>query len=570
MSDIVLLPEHIVSKIAAGEVIQRPSNVVKELVENAIDAGATRLKIYIENGGHNKIRVIDNGSGMTKEDLALAYLPHTTSKLIDFDDMFKLDSHGFRGEALNSISTVSKTTIASRVASSETGYRITIDFGVAAEVVPMGIPVGTEVTVENLFLNLPARKKFLKSENLEFSFISKVVLTLALVNPKIAIQLFHNTNLVLDLPIHNSVLERLEDTLGSRFSSAFIPIQLSDPHLEIFGYISKPQFSGRGLNYQYLYINNRAVTEKSLLSVLRSSYGNLLEARVNPAFILYFKLAPELVDINVHPRKEEVRIINFGLLNELTQKAVLTSLQQNNLTYIKQGFMEMNSYLLKDKPVATSLKELGKHTNASLSPTAYELANSDLDYENILQIHNMYLVKQSERGVVFYDQHAVHERIIYEQLLKSFKEKNSSTTLPFPEIISLPLDEATLLEEYIPLLSDLGFNLETFGQNTYKIVSVPSLLIDRNISELIMELVSEFSEDINFKTINDKTHLALSHLACRSAIKTGEYLSPSQRQKLLQELDKSKGTIANYTCPHGRPVKVDIPLKELDKIFKRT
>lgn len=552
MGKIQVLPEHLVAKISAGEVIQRPANVVKELVENAIDADASNIRIYIEQAGSTKIKVIDDGTGITKEDLPLAWLPHTTSKLTSLDDLQTLTSMGFRGEALHSISSVSSTTISSRVANQNLGYTLTISNQNTQELQPFGMPMGTEVTIVDLFHNVPARKKFLKSANIELASISKTVAELALAFPQIGFELVHNENRLLDLPKNQTFEDRLEEVLGTSYGETLVPVAYNEPHIEILGFISKPQFATRGKSEQYLFINNRPVIEKVIFSTIRTSYGNLLEARAQPAFALHYKISPELVDVNVHPRKEEVRILNSVFVNGATEQAILVSLQKSNLTYIKQGFVETNKMLLKDK-----------------SSIEYEVKNFS-QAPPIMQIHKLYLLSQTDSGLLMVDQHAAHERILYEQFLASFEKHLSELNIKQlnpPEIFDVSSHQALLLEDYLPALAEWGFSIETFGKNTFKIIAAPMILADRNLPELLFSMLTDLSSGLTLKYADDKTKQALSYLACRSAIKSGDYLSPTQRQELLENLAQTK---TNYTCPHGRPVKVEIKLADLEKMFKRT
>lgn len=548
MGKINLLPDNVVSKIAAGEVVQGPANVVKELIDNSLDADATRIKIYIENAGLKKIKVIDDGIGISKEDLLKAFHPHSTSKLSDISDLESILTLGFRGEALNSIGSVSTATLSSRTFASTSGYKIINFGGEVSSLEHYGMPEGTEVTVENLFYNVPARKKFLKSASIEFSKITQVVSSLAVAYPQVGFDLYHNSKQVLVLPPNQSFEDRVSEVFGDTFMQGLIPVKLSHPHITITGYISRPQDSTRSRNNQHLVINNRPVIEKTIANKIHATYGNLLEAKSQPSFVLLYKFAPELVDVNVHPRKDEVRLISSSLVLELTEEAVLTTLQKHNLTYIKQGFKQANAYILNESSI--------------------DNYSAEVSLENILQVHNLYLIQQTSNGIILYDQHAAHERILYEQFLEIFEKGRtaSSVELSTSEILNLAPQDFNLMLDYLSVLEELGFKLEEFGKNTFKITHAPELLIDRNLSELILNVLDEITNDTFPKLVDDRTKRALSYFACRSAIKAGDYLTPTQRTNLLKDL---ASTNTNYTCPHGRPVKVEVSLTDLEKMFKR-
>ena len=552
MGNIRILPKEVASKIAAGEVIQRPANIVKELVENAIDANATKILVTIENSGIDKVEVTDNGLGMPRDDLERCFLPHATSKIKTEDDLLSVSTMGFRGEALHSISTISQLSIKSRVSDSIEGNHLEIDGGRLQGVSPYGMPKGTTVSVENMFFNVPVRKKFLKSPQTEFSEILSTVSNIAVAFPEIEFKLEHNGKLVLDFPAEETLEPRIRQVFGETLFAQLVPISFVAPHIEVRGYISRPQVTTTSTNKQTLFVNDRSVSGGLVMSAVRSAYGTLLQPRTYPAFIIKLRFPSELVDINVHPRKEEVTFVDKDFVYESLHQAVTNALQTNDLTYIKSGFTLTNEFLLKDANFTNKLQQ-------GFDPTK--------GFGEIIQLHDMYLVTETTDGIAFIDQHAAHERIIYEELKKQYLSAyKESVELYDPVIFDLPGFDAHMLRGYLKMFSRLGFELEEFGGNTFRVRMVPKLLADRNIMGIIKEMLEDLATAGNFSRIDSKTEKALSYLACRSAIKSGDPLDKRTRESLLYNLSLTR---TEYTCPHGRPVKVEIKLAELDKHFKR-
>jgi DNA mismatch repair protein MutL len=560
---ILPLSPDVIAKIAAGEVIERPIYAVKELVENALDAGADAIAIHIEESGLRRIMVIDNGEGMSKDDLAESFKLHTTSKVSSVEHLSHIETLGFRGEALASIAAISNMMIRTRTKKSVAGMQVEIKNGKVANFVPVGMPKGTNVTVTNLFDSVPARKKFLKSGQTEFRHIVSLITHLALVHPQVHFTLTHNKKTVFDLPATTDVPERIKLLLGIKVFTNLIPFSYQDNYVTISGFLAKPQEKTFSTSKQFLFINKRKVFDKLINLSVKDAYGTLIDPKSLPVFILFITLPYEFVDVNVHPRKEFVRFTDTQFLISSVQKAVSETLTKNNLTfYDETGF----GFGLSDAKLTESFA--GKMIKENQIPWDIRIRNELGSFTDILQLHNLYLLTQTRFGIAFIDQHAAHERILYEQFLQAFKnEKKNSPQyhLPRPAVLELSFTEISLLEEYKEVLENLGFIFEPFKENTYLISSVPLLFQDRNPVELVTEMLSDIELGKNLGV--DKVSIKMiAYLACRGAIKAGESLTKKQAKELVEKLEVTNN---NATCPHGRPTKIVIDINQLHKMFKR-
>jgi DNA mismatch repair protein MutL len=556
MNRIIKLPPELIAKIAAGEVIERPGFAVKELIENSIDANATQIKIILEDAGFRKIEVIDNGVGMSKEDLLESFKIHTTSKVITAENLVGIKTLGFRGEALASIAASANLTIQSRLRKNNGGNKITIRNGRLEKVSTVGMAEGTSVTVENIFSQLPARKKFLKSKVIELRFILEIVSNFAISYPQIKFNLTHNKKTLLDFFTSDNSFNRIKNLLGETIFQNLIPFNYEDSYLKISGYLAKPQTTSSNANKQYIFINNRKVTDKMVSLAVKEIFGNLIDSKSFPIFILFLEIPPELVDVNIHPRKEQVAFINQKTVFDNIQKAVLNTLLENNLTFSKEkSFTKLTEsfagQFLKENVIPWDIRP-----------------KLEINLEEVIQLHNLYLVVQTKDGVLYIDQHGAHERILYEQFLEEFKDskaKNQKFYLSDSFTTEFSLLETGIIKENLGLLKNLGFELEEFGKNSFKVLAIPSLFRDRDIQELLNSLVADL-ENGEIKDLDTKTDQMLKYLACRSAIMRGESLTKKQAKDLIKKLEETPN---NYTCPHGRPTKFLINLEEINKYFKR-
>lgn len=553
MGKIKLLPDHIIAQIAAGEVIERPAYAVKELIENSVDAKADFIQIYIEQAGLKKIMAIDNGEGMSKDDLLECYKHHTTSKLTN--NLHNIKSLGFRGEALSSIAAVSNLAIKSKTKNKANGNIINLKSGKFEKIITVGMPPGTCVIIENLFQNIPARKKFLFSVKTEFRHILEIVMEAALANPQIRFQLNHNDKIIFDLPRINNISERIKTLLGSDIFQELLPLNYEDAYIKISGFISKPTIVSTNSNKQYLCINNRFIKDKQINQAVKEGYGRLVRNDSYPIFVLFIKMPYEMVDVNVHPRKEQVAILNN---EQITQKITSTVTDAIQKIYNYDLFSDSNmpdyaAGILRDEILPWQLQNITRLIKSS----------------DILQVHNLYLVTQTYNGFLFIDQHAAHERILYEKYIKSFQKQTAKIrlfSLKKPLVLNLSPIEMNVFIEAKEMFTKLGFMIEEFGKTTVRVLSVPSFFRDHNIKNLIYELINDLSQGKK-KQIDKQSQVMLGYLACRGAIKAGDKLTKKQCKELLKELEKTPN---NQTCPHGRPTKVEVPLRNIHREFKRT
>ncbi len=557
MRKIHKLPDHIVAQIAAGEVIERPAYALKELLENAVDAKADRIQVYLENAGLKKIMVIDNGEGMNYEDIQESFKHHTTSKL--HKELIGIKSLGFRGEALSSIAAISNFTIKSKQKESSSGNVIFIRNGKVEYFSPLGMPHGTTVMAEHLFFSFPARKKFLRSNRTEMRYNTDVFLKMVLDYPTIHFSFIHNKRLLFDFPKTNEETERVKSILGNDIFSQLIPVQYNDGYIEIKGFISKPNIININTYKQYLSVNGRQINDKKISQIIKDSYEGLLDAQAYPIFVLQLTIPHESVDVNVHPRKEEIAFLNEEELYKTIGTTIKKSLQTSNLT-------QTASFLLNTS------NNMPYHATGVLRD---ELASWDwlnitkiLPSSAIIQIHKTYILTQTYTGFLLIDQHAAHERILYEELKKTFlkkKEKSFTHALKNPLTIEMTFEDLNIVMESRQKLGRFGFIVEEFGTNTLRITHIPELFKDHNLKKLFFEIVSTFQKN-RLTNIDSQSEVMLQFLACRSAIKAGDILSTKQCKQLIDQLEKTPN---NYTCPHGRPTKSEFSLRNLHKLFKR-
>jgi DNA mismatch repair protein MutL len=561
MNKIHQLPHDIVAKIAAGEVIERPVFAVKELVENSIDANADAITVLIEESGLKKITVSDNGEGMSNEDLKESFKSHTTSKLSKQEELTQVKTLGFRGEALASIAAVSKMTIASRVSDASIGTSISIKNGVIEKISPIGMPAGTTIDVDHLFHSLPARKKFLKSLRTEFRHILDLLIGYALSYPEIHFVLIHNKKTIFDLP-KTDLLYRIEKLLGKDMYSSLLPVEYNNSYVSVTGFVAKPTFTTKAPGKQFLFINNRLVTDKGISLSLKSAYGELLSGNVYPVCILSFSLPFEMVDVNVHPRKEYVKFADTSLLYDAIKQAILKTFASYDL----MPDAEFTHLFLSDA-VGSTESYAGKLLKEKKFP--WELpAKIETDYSQLLQLHNLYLLVSNNTGFILIDQHAAHERILYEQFLREFSEEKKKRNVfhfPKPGIFDLGLSETELLLEHLEMFHELGWDIEHFKNTTFVLRSLPVLFQDRDYIVLLKEILEDLQNDNKHK-LDSITKKMIAYLACRGAVKAGDKLDKKQMKELIEQLEKTKN---NATCPHGRPTRISIELEKINRLFKR-
>ena len=594
-----VLPPHIANKIAAGEVIERPASVVKELVENSLDADATRILVEIEEGGKKLIRVTDDGRGMGPEDLGLAFHPHATSKITEPDDLFKVLSYGFRGEALASIGSVARAVITTRQEGSECGHRISCEQSRTSPVVEAGSPCGTIVEIRDLFYNTPARRKFLKSDSGEIARITEVVTRLALARPDIKVDLTHNGRKVLSLDRASSEEERLVAFFGRELKGALLPIHHEQEGLVVRGFIGLPRVARGSSNRQYIFLNERFIRDRSLSHAVTTGYEGFLSGRRFPVFFIYLDVDPETVDVNVHPTKAEVRFRDRNRVFSGIKRSVNLALQQSR----PMGELEMTTpeaSAARTAPAATAapspplsptrhekvdrlkqelfpdlpqeVRECSPESESSLLPPKLPAASAQPKEDGggiplrFMQIHRSYILVEDEDGFYIIDQHALHERMLFEKIWARVGQGEVlSQRLLVPEVIELSPAERERLAGLSDSLADLGFVLTPFGGNAIAVEEVPLELYRSSPGKLVETLIKD--EDLTFgQGVQDLKRDVVATMACRAAVKFNDRLSDLQiRELILWE----RRAVSAAACPHGRPTRIRVTLKDLEKQFLR-
>lgn len=565
MPTIKYLPTHIINAIAAGEVVERPASVIKELVENSLDAEASFIKIALTNAGIDQIVVTDNGRGMDQDDLLLSFQPHTTSKISQFEDLEKITTLGFRGEALASIVSAAKVTIQSKPAHLASGTQVVIDHS-TSEPQPVGMPFGTTIIVDQLFQHIPARKKFLKSSHTELQQVLSTLTQLALAHPQVGFLVSNDQKIKVDLPENQTLAERVYALYGTDWYTNSYAINVEHEHFTLSGILGSPVTS-LPTRHQQLIVNQRPIRHTKLAQAITAAYANLPRNRF-PFFVLHLTIDPQEYDVHIHPRKETVRFNNEAALAAHLRRVVSEQLknaptsyqltQNSPLNLGEQAFNYAYPLTHKASDVTSALLK------ASLS------AWSTKDSPTLLsQINHTYISLPTNEGLILIDQHAAHERILYEQFLASYHEltaKSQSQPLTQAVLLEVSPVQTDLLNQQLPLLNELGFEIEAFDNQTYKVMAVPSLVADRNLKRLFDELLNDLDDNPLRSVIDDVALRTVAYLACRSAVMAGDPLTTEEMKNLLEKLE---ATSNNATCPHGRPTKVFISLHELEKMFKR-
>jgi DNA mismatch repair protein MutL len=587
VSKIKILPQTVVNKIAAGEVIERPASILKELIENSIDAGASHIEVQLEDGGKKLIKVSDNGIGMDRDDVELAFASHATSKLQSDDDLFSINTLGFRGEALPSIGAVSQARIISRLKGTLTGSEIQFEGGSLHKIKEKGAPEGTQVEARNLFYNTPVRRKFLKSTQTEMAHISETVTRFALAYPEIHFSTVNNGKNVLNLPPAKDLKERITTIYGDEIGKDLITINSKEPNISIYGYILPPTHNRPNTKMQYIFLNGRYIRDNIISHAINSAYVNLLMSKRSPIVFLSLQVDSKEVDVNVHPTKIEVRFKNAGLIHDQVYSVIHTALTgiefHSSLKAASQpehANIETSSHEKKES-VMKSMSDFfsgsldnktpyhkDEHKQAYFPPSKTEhLFKRESTLTPYLQIHNSYIVEETADGLNIIDQHALHEIVIYHEIWKQIKSsKLLKQNLLIPELIELaPRDYVTIMS-LKDELDTLGLEIEEFGKSTIAIRAHPQILRNLDCKELIQDLLEEIdSEEIKSDTDSILRKIA-KIMACKGAVKSGQRLSSQEIQSLLEK--KKDDTITSF-CPHGRPTTLEFKISELEKQFKR-
>ena len=557
MPKIRLLEDALISKIAAGEVIERPASVVKELVENSLDANSKTISVSIEEGGCKKIAVADDGEGMDEEDCKRSIGRHATSKITEYNDLFNISTLGFRGEALASIAAISDLTITSRMRNSNEGTLVKIDRGVIINVSKTGAPPGTEICIERIFAHTPARRKYLKSPTAEAAMVAEVMTRFALLNYTKQFQLFHNQQCIINASQTNEWKERIAEIYGNNVAQGLLPIYYKNEQYTIEGFISKPELTRADKRYQQLYVNNRWVKNKIVSDAVQNAYGRLLFHDRYPTFVLHVQLPCKKLDVNVHPTKREIRFLDEQGIYDAVSVAVSTTLKAYDLTpsttITINPFPKQEVPFMPDKSVQSTLPK----TREKIEEYPFAIKGS---------IHNCFWIIEDKDGLMLVDQHAADERSNYEKLVEQYSSGGIETQQMLePVSVTLPAQDVLLLSQNINVLEKFGFFVEPFGNNTVIIRSSPVIMGRQQTQELLIDLITELSH-VDISRIENFKDNILARMACRKSVMKGDVVETHEMYKIMKRLFATKEP---YTCPHGRPTMIKLSTPELEKKFKR-
>lgn len=604
MSIIKVLDNSTIEKIAAGEIIERPASIVKELVENSIDSGADDIVIEIKNGGKDYIRVTDNGIGISEEDIPIAFKRHSTSKLKTIDDLYNIQSLGFRGEALASISNVSKVEVLTKKEEELIGIQSTVAEGQVGKINSVGCPNGTTMIIEELFYNLPVRKKFLKSELIETNHVSDIIYKIALGNPNISFKYIKDNKVVLKTSKANDLDAHIYSVLGKEFVNNLLEIKHIDDSFKIRGMISNNQLYRSNRSHQYVYVNGRYIENKDIATTIEMYYKSMIPINRFPVFILFIDIDPSLIDVNIHPTKQEIKFANNKeFMDELGKEVKNILYPSISIPKIKEKIIEPKAEApiiydfftqdekkklvedskqidkagktsVKDGISLSNFKKLENEVNNLVKEVTPEEYETDESYKEVFQdlqiigtVFNTYVICENKvlNKVYVIDQHAAHERIMYERYLKEFKEEKIVTqTLMLAETISLTDLEMNNFMDNLQVFEDLGFIIEVFGQSNVIVRGVPMIFGKPNVKKIFFDVLDNIGTNIQSKY--DFNLEKIMKIACVNSVKGGDNLDNIEIESLIERLSKC---VHPHTCPHGRPTIIEISRTEIEKMFLR-
>lgn len=630
MPSIKLLDDDLITKIAAGEVIERPASVVKELVENSLDAGATKVIVQVEDSGKKLIRITDNGQGMDEEDARRCILRHATSKISSLDDLFSINTLGFRGEALAAIAAVSQLSIITKQVEKLEGFNLIVGGGLTTNSGIIAAEKGTVIEVRDLFFNTPARKKFLKTDSVELKHIIDIITNYALINSNIYFKLIHDNHTLLDAPALENPRNNVASIYGVALAKDLLEINFQNELVEIKGFIGKPYQARNDKKLQVLFVNKRLVKNNEISKAVYDGFHSLLFHGKHPLFFLELTLNPEQIDVNVHPQKSEIKIEQIAHVCNSVFTAIKETLQKNNLVPVVEfdftgsvsGFQKKEAKYSFDPSQQTTLNpnvdtlnpnveytetkntenkntetKNTKTKNIEMEETAFAF-NGDVFSQTATlhelaakkmaaaimrapgaaepklslppirllgQIHKTFFLAETEGGAFFIDQHAAHERVMYERFMKQFMNNEVKTqSLLQGEVLELSPVERAIVEANLQELKQFGFTLEHFGGNSFTLKTIPSIFNRLQPKEAVRELIGSLNGK---NTILARKEEIITRMACRSAVMAGDVLTNTWMELILADLAQ---TDHPYTCPHGRPSIIKITIEELEKKFKRT
>lgn len=594
VSHIQALPAQLINQIAAGEVVERPASVVKELVENSLDAGANRIQVDVEQGGIKLIRITDNGNGIASDELSLALSRHATSKLKMLEDLERIDSMGFRGEALPAIASVSRLTLESRAAGAQGAWSVEGDAG---EPRPSALPRGTVVTVRDLFFNTPARRKFLRTDKTEFNHLEQVVRRLALVRRDVSFALNHNGREVFaaraaaDRVSHE---RRLSDLLGPAFLEHALYFEHAAAGLQLHGWVARPTFSRSQADMQHFYVNRRMVRDKLVTHAVRQAYQDVLYHGRHPAYVLFLQLDPALVDVNVHPTKHEVRFREGRLVHDFlfrTLHQVLAEPAGEAVTEVAAPSAEVEAAVLpRQQGMALHVAERREAYRAATdwqapiagaAPRAMQQASALTDPQSppdvedtdhplgfaLAQLHGVYVLAQNRYGLVVVDMHAAHERITYEAFKRAREgEGIKSQPLLVPVSVAVSAREADMVEQHREVFSSLGMEVDRRGEQTLVVRALPALLRHADAERLLRDVLADLAVHGDSRRILEQINEVLSTMACHGSVRANRRLGIEEMNALLRDIEHTE---RSGQCNHGRPTWTQLDMAALDKLFLR-
>lgn len=571
------LPAHLVNQIAAGEVVERPASVVKELLENSLDAGASRIEVELEEAGVKLCRVRDDGTGIPRDELALALARHATSKISSLEELEHVATLGFRGEALPSIASVSRLRITSRERSADSGFML--DGADCDGVSPAAHPPGTTVEVRDLFFNTPARRRFLRSERTEFGRVREVIERIALSRSSLALRITHNHRQILDLPAAVTpaeLVDRVSRVCGREFTDNAIYVQRELGGMLLRGWLVRPVHARSQPDLQYMILNGRAIRDKLLAGAVRAGYRDVLYRDRWPAFVLYLDMDPAWVDVNAHPAKQEVRFRDPGPVRDFVRRTVEAAIAEPAAAGVGPhdfGAHAASSVVARQSPLAFAMpvspgrvrEQLASYSRLA-APAAAEDHSAPLGYA-LAQLHGVYILAQNANGLVIVDAHAAHERISYERLKATVRQSSVQVqTLLVPPVLAVSEREAGQVEQHGELLERCGFLLSRVAPDRVAVRGIPALLTGVDPGMLVRELLPGLSGDLVLDDLLNVLDRVLAGSACHAAIRANRRLTIEEMNSLLRDMERTE---RSDQCNHGRPTLVALSMSELDQLFAR-
>ncbi len=611
MGKVKILPENIANKIAAGEVVERPASVVKELVENALDAGSTDITVAVRVGGKNLIRVIDNGTGMDENDARLALERYATSKLQSMNDLETITTMGFRGEALPSIASISHLELITRTQDAMEGTKIKVEGGAIRDIEQIGCPVGTRISIANLFFNVPARRKFLKATSTELTHIIRYITWAGLVNPQVAFKLTHNNKTVIEARSCNSIMDRIHVLYGKQFSENIVECEYEYDTLKLRAFIGKQEFTKSSREYQLFFLNRRPIKSKLLGGALGKAFQAVVPKGRYPVAILFIDIDPKMVDVNVHPAKTEVRFRDErGVYNQISHGLLRAMRQQEYIPEINAPAAEIMptiptrpsttspvsghprrekvessvfQYLdkqsrkpeLSSRPPETWHREVADTPKRIDTPPVTQMPTEPIvlpmmDFENIrikARLFNTYIVAEAGNEVLFIDQHIAEELVIYRKLREQMEQQGvPSQGLLLPITVELSPAQSAEIDSAVEMLTGMGFSLEPFGGRTIVVRAVPAVMQKGDVKQAIMDIIDQIATSPDKQDKLKLQDKILITTACHSSIQAGDEISDAETANLLRELFSTEPP---FVCPHGRPIVIRMNRAELEEKFQR-